>query len=75
MVSGKPKGAREKDETSTACEKTVQPDRAFFSNGQSFRINYDVPDNVTALLVDLVRSDPDLSQGAPAEAVPYEILA
>lgn len=71
MVSSK----RARDDAPAACENTVKPNRAFFANGQSFHINYDVPDNVTALLVDLVKSDPGLSQGAPAEAMPYEILA
>ncbi|EJD50569.1 hypothetical protein AURDEDRAFT_160470 [Auricularia subglabra TFB-10046 SS5] len=55
------------------CESSRKPDTAFFANGQRFRINYDVPANITALLVDLVKTDPSLSNGAPDAAIAYEI--
>lgn len=57
------------------CQNTIKPDRAFFGNGQSFHINYEVPTNVTEMLVNLVKSDPNLTKGAPAELLPWEIQA
>ncbi|EJD50570.1 hypothetical protein AURDEDRAFT_160471 [Auricularia subglabra TFB-10046 SS5] len=57
----------------TQCTKSRKPDNAFFPNGRRFRINYDVPANITALLIDLVVSDPSLSKGVPDAVLPYEI--
>ncbi|KAI1193924.1 hypothetical protein F5X97DRAFT_328089 [Nemania serpens] len=56
------------------CEKAVEPDSATFANGRSFKINYDVPSNVTDLIVDMVMTDPDLSLPMPDEALVYEIV-
>ncbi|EJD50574.1 hypothetical protein AURDEDRAFT_160475 [Auricularia subglabra TFB-10046 SS5] len=63
----------EGDAIPTKCQGTVKPDAAVFTNGQKFRINYDIPANVTALLIELVKTDPHLSQAAPKAILPYEI--
>lgn len=55
------------------CQGSRKPDAAVFTNGQRFRINYDVPANVTALLVGLVKTDPNLTKGVPDAVLPYEI--
>ncbi|EJD50571.1 hypothetical protein AURDEDRAFT_160472 [Auricularia subglabra TFB-10046 SS5] len=61
-------------EVPAKCESSQKPDSAFFAGGQRrFRINYDVPANITALLVDLVKTDPSLSKGVPEVALPFEI--
>ncbi|KAI1124144.1 hypothetical protein F5Y10DRAFT_269400 [Nemania abortiva] len=56
------------------CEKTVEPNIATFANGRSFKINYDVPSNVTDVIVDMVMTDPQLSLPVPDEVLPYEIV-
>lgn len=53
------------------CTKSVQPDRVLFGT-RSFRINYDVPTNITNYLLDLIDTDPSLSHEIPSEVLQYE---
>jgi len=55
------------------CTKSVKPDKALFGN-RSFRINYDVPTNVTDYLLGLIKTDPSLSNEIPGEVQEYEII-
>lgn len=59
---------------SAQCTGAVKPDAALFNNGRKFKINYDVPTNVTDMLVSMVKSDGNLSKGVPEELLDYEIV-
>ncbi|KAI1270044.1 hypothetical protein F5Y18DRAFT_421525 [Xylariaceae sp. FL1019] len=54
------------------CTSSVKPDKAFFGS-RSFRINYDVPTNVTDYLMGLIKTDPSLSNEIPGDVLKYEI--
>ncbi|EJD50535.1 hypothetical protein AURDEDRAFT_160436 [Auricularia subglabra TFB-10046 SS5] len=63
------------DAIPTECDQVVEPDLVVFTNGQSFRINHDVPAKVTARLTELLKSDPGLTKGVPAEVADFEVKA
>lgn len=63
------------DSEDNTCDTTVKPDQAVFLNGQSFRINYGVPSNITSFIVDLLASNPTLAGGVPEEIQPFEVAA
>ena len=58
----------------SAVPECVEPDKIVFGNGKSFRINHDVPANVTSQLLGLFFSDSHLSEGIPKDILPYELV-
>ncbi|KAI1325165.1 hypothetical protein F5Y16DRAFT_401627 [Xylariaceae sp. FL0255] len=54
------------------CTKSVQPNKALFGD-RSFRINYDVPANITDYLLGLIKTDPSLSKEIPGDVQQYEV--
>jgi hypothetical protein len=69
--SGKVKRKRANASTKPIC---LEPNRAIFNDGRTFRINYDTPANITALLVRLVKS-PNLNPKFPPEVLQYEVIS
>lgn len=50
----------------------TKPKLAVFKGGRSFRINYDVPADVTSTLLELIKGDADVT-AVPADILHYEV--
>ncbi|KAL1851757.1 hypothetical protein VTK73DRAFT_9362 [Phialemonium thermophilum] len=57
----------------TASVDCVKPDLAVFAGGRTFRIHYDVPEEVSDAIVHLLLTDPSLERGVPDAYLLYEV--
>lgn len=70
--AARPFGTKQEQEV-TGSKECVDADVAFFGNGRTFRVNYDVPSNITNMIFDLIKSDPQLAEGIPTELEAFEV--